>query len=304
LQVYPFGQPRGEVLNSSFISAANLKTIPSDTPIEAVSKYLDDKVAIASYWPALSGFLSSMLDRGSMTSLEFIGHIRLPNTLRASELDEFRAFLDVILKFPNGRNSQPLLVPDGNLRLTPVSQLYDHSIPLLSSAFKSREATSFVHNSLWDLQSSLRLYGLQHEITFDVFLACCREIDRVHNSDDALDAAAKAYEHYSSVLPREIMTNEGKWGILDSLRFIPRLAERRPYLDEIYDVTTYCEELPAVVAPGKLLRAEFEAKAWTQRGLFCEQPPDNLIAVNPTLGKPRVEEVVCFVRISAFLTSH
>jgi hypothetical protein len=246
-----------------------------------------------------------MLDRGSMTSLEFIGHIRLPNTLRASELDEFRAFLDVILKFPNGRNSQPLLVPDGNLRLTPVSQLYDHSIPLLSSAFKSREATSFVHNSLWDLQSSLRLYGLQHEITFDVFLACCREIDRlVHNSDDAMDAAEKAYAHYSSVLPREIMTNEGKWGILDSLRFIPRLAERRPYLDEIYDVTTYCEELPAVVAPGKLLWNRFEAIAWTQRGLFYKRLPLNLIAVNPTLGIPRVEEVVCLCWNIYFLTSY
>jgi hypothetical protein len=276
------------------LPAVDLQMLPSDTPIEAVSKYLDDNIAIASYSPALDHFLSSVLNRGSMTSLELIGHLRLPDILRASELDEFRAFLNVMISFPRSGSSQALMVPNGNLRLTPVGELYDHSIPLLSSAFKSTESISFVHHSLWDLQSSLHLFGLQHEVNFDVFLVCAREIDRVHKRDDAMESAEKAYAHYRSVLPREIMMNETKWGALDSLRFVPRLAERHPYLDGIYDVTTYCEELPAIVAPGKLLREEFEAVAWTQRGLFREQPPRNLVAVNPTLGEPRVEEVVCF----------
>jgi hypothetical protein len=264
---------------------------PPDAPIEVITKYLDDNVSNASYWPALRGFLSGVLDRGLMNSWEFFGHIQLPNTLRAAEVDEFRAFLDVMLKYPGCR---PLLVPDGNLRFTPVSQLYDHSIPLLSSAFKNSEATSFVHSSLWDLQTSLRFYGLQYEITFSVFLTCAREIDRqAHNSDDALDAAEKAYAYYSSELLHEIGANEWKWERLASLRFIPRMAERRTYLDQVYDVTTYCEALPAVVAPGNLLRRGFEAIAWTQRGLFCKEPPIDLIYVNPTLGEPRVEEVVC-----------
>jgi hypothetical protein len=242
------------------------------------------------YSTALDSFLSNVADRQRMHSSALIGRLRLPTVLHANELADFRALLDIMFRLP----SQSLMVPDGNLRLTPASELYDHSIGLISSALQSREATSFVHISLRDLQPRLRNYGLKYEVTFDVFLECARAIDQVHNNDDTSDAAERAYNCYNSHLPSRIMTNTSQWRMLDSLRFIPRLTGRRPRLEELYEVTMYCKELPAIAAPRDLILEEFEAVAWTQRGIFREQPRADLIAVNPGLGRPRAEEVVGF----------
>ena len=274
------------------LPAKDITMLPHGIPNDIISKFLGSGVAVAMYSKYLDSFLSNVANREGMHPSALIGHLHLPAVLPASELVNFRALLNIIFRLPS--SPRLIMVPDGNLRLTPASQLYDHSIGLISSALQSREATSFVHTSLRDLQPTLRNYGLKYEITFDVFLACAREIDQVHNNDDISDGAERAYSCYNSQLPSRIMTNASQWRLLDSLRFIPRLTGRRPRLEELYEVTMYCKELPAIVAPQDLVRQEFEGVAWTQRGIFREQPQADLIAVNPSLGQPRVEEVVGF----------
>jgi sacsin len=272
------------------LPAEDITMLPPNIPSDIISKFLGSDVAVATYSKPLDDFLSNVANRQRMHSSALIERLRLPTVLHASELDDFRALLNIMFRFP----SQTLMVPDGNLMLTPASQLYDHSIELISSALQSREATSFVHIGLRDLQPQLRGYGLQYEVTFNVFLACAREIDQVHNNDDISDGAERAYGCYNSELPSRIMTNANQWRMLDNLRFIPRLTGRRPRLEELYEVTMYCKEVPAIAAPRELLREKFEAVAWTQRGIFREQPQADLIAVNPSLGQPRAEEVVGF----------
>ena len=272
------------------LPAEDITMLPPDIPSEVISKFLGSGVAVATYSKPLDRFLSNVVNRQQMSYSTLIGHLHLPTVLHASGLEDFRALLDIMFRFPN----QTLMVPDGNLRLTPASQLYDSSIGLISSALQSREATSFIHKDLRDLQHRLRNYGLKYEVTFDVFLTCAREIDRVHNNNDILDRAETVYGYYNSELPSRIMTNASQWSMLDILRFIPRLTGRRPRLEELYEVTMYCKELPSIAAPRDLLRQEFEAVAWTQRGIFREQPQADLIAVNPSLGQPQAEEVVGF----------
>ncbi|KAJ7685634.1 hypothetical protein DFH06DRAFT_1075187 [Mycena polygramma] len=284
------------------IDAHRLEMLPDNYGLRAdiFDGYAKSDVAIANFNRDLQTVLS--WGRGKsvvITSERLVQLLVFSAFLDVSTVDRYSAVLWVILNL-GGTGMVP--VPDGNLQLRPVSELYDHSVGLFAAALQSLERTHFLHPDFRHMHGHLRTKGLHFQVDWQSFYLCADTIDddlriRGMTETEIMPRAEVVYDFYNLSLPRIVMINAPRWGQLNGLRFIPRDEIRSP--SSSYFTDSYCDPLPRIVAPSQILRRKDERIAWTQRALCQEEPTGGLLALNESLGIPTVVEVVRHLQILA-----
>ncbi|KAJ7766768.1 hypothetical protein B0H16DRAFT_372468 [Mycena metata] len=284
-------------------SANDLEMLPNvqidGLHLEIFDGYTKSGIALANFSYDLQTVRSWPPSTGSLTSERLAQLLNFPDVLHVHSIPQY---LNLLTAFLNLGGAGKIPVPDGNLRLRPVDCLYDHSVELFAVALQSCEQTLFLHPIFRYLHQFLRTKDLQSVVGWESFLLCARTVDedltaRFLPETVVAPRAEVVYRSFNSDLPRIVMTNTGRWGQLDRLRFIHRDVRRST--SSSYTTDAYCEDLPEIVAPSQILQSKYEQIAWTQRALFREEPMSGLIALNKSLGVPTVAEVVNHLQVLA-----
>ncbi|KAJ7633013.1 hypothetical protein FB45DRAFT_520874 [Roridomyces roridus] len=275
--------------------------LPSGLNIETFIPYVRSHVALANHSDQLETVLSWPPKKARITSdSERLAELlNFPDALQPSDIDNYSHLLHVFLSL---RGTGKIPVPDGDLTLRSVNELYDRSVELFSLALQSRQETTFLHPDFRYLEEDLRSKGLHYDVDWNAFLLCARTVHQDSTirrlpEDEIMPRAQAVFDFYNSGLPNLIMGQAPKWRELNGLNFIPR--DLRRSTSSTYDVESYCASLPQIVTPGQILQSKFEAVAWSQRALFRDTPTANLLALNSTLGVPTVAEVVEHLKVLA-----
>ncbi|KAJ7074064.1 hypothetical protein C8F01DRAFT_1099109 [Mycena amicta] len=285
-------------------SANELKWLPSGVSPELFDEFMPPGFAIAAYSNRLCDVMYWLPNRPALTSDTLRQYLTIPNPLSGlygrTSVNSYSTMLSEFLKLPG---TGMVLVPDGELRMRPVEDLYDQSVPLFREAFQSCTTTRFPHPGLVEgFTEQLQGRGLNFDVDWPAFLLCAETVNadltQRHLAESVVEARATAvYQVYSSTLPGIIMGDVNEWRQLDRLRFIPRLPQRSTSFS--FDPNSHCQPIPHIATPSQLLRAEYEPIAWSQRGLFLHPPSSNLTSLNKTLGVPTVQEVVNHLTVLA-----
>ncbi|KAJ6531213.1 hypothetical protein B0H19DRAFT_472983 [Mycena capillaripes] len=276
--------------------------------VDTFAAFLPPTVALASYSVALDTVMKWSSSR-PLSAAQLAGMLVLPHNLTDANLEGYSRILQEFFSFQDGREWQ-LPVPDGNLTLRPVKDLYDHSQALFSQVLSlgRSDRELFLHPSFVNLTAQLKSRGLKTDVDWNSFLQCARCIqtaltetraERRLSEDDLLERAEIVYDFYNSRLPGQVMANQDKWEQLSRIPFIARKHLRSTSTTISFSPQSYCLPLPVVVSPSQLVRQQYERVAWTQRALFQNEPGPNLVAVNPSLGVPHVKEVVAHLVVLA-----
>lgn len=293
LPIWPAQRERLDCL----VSSRDLKMLPSGISVSDVTTFLKPEVPVAKYSPALHhkcGKVAIDLD-------ELLSLVEVPDILPLSDLQRFRSFLNTILHWPaqlhSNRVSAPLRVPNNGRSMILVRNLYDSNVDIFSQAL---ESSRFPHSDFRSLQHDLRSWGLRHELDYDSFYECANTIDQDvrhnRNQDSIVDRARTVYHCYNHTLPllRNGALSAQQWSRLNNLCFIPRNTTRRH--TATYETSNYGSPLPDILSPAQIVREEYEAVAWTQRGLiesdFESRPSRPLLTKNSSFGVPSADEVV------------
>ncbi|KAJ6490694.1 hypothetical protein C8R47DRAFT_1071069 [Mycena vitilis] len=283
------------------IDAHHLEMLPDNYGLSAeiFDGYTKSDAAIANFNHGLQTVLSWIHGKSAITSEGLVQLLIFSTFLDVSTVGRYLAVLRAILNL-GGTGMVP--VPDGNLQLRPVSDLYDHSVELFEAALHSQERTHFLHPDFRHMHGDLRTKGLHFKVDWQSFYLCADTIDddlriRGMTETEIMPRAEVVYNFYNSSLPRIVMINATRWGQLNGLHFIPRHEIRSP--SSSYFTDSYCDPLPRIVAPSQILRRKDECVAWTQRALCQEEPTGDLLALNESLGIPTVIEVVRHLHILA-----
>ena len=267
-----------------FRSASEITMLPIGVTRDIANRFMRDRCV--EYQLGLA-----YLEVQTLNFRQFRDRLRLPRILDPNELPDYERLLNMLL---SNRASDPrdILVPNGNRVLVQSSTLYARD-PLFVAAFGAN-TECFVLEAFRHLETSFHSFGLKRQVNLnlDMFKACAAAI---HNDLFGMDRVARAgivFQAYGEDLPMHIRSNEqSSWRQLDSLCFIPRDYVRQRSMMILND-SEYVEHLPTVIAPNKVVRAEFEAIAWTQRALFLIPPDERVLLANRDLGKPSIHEVV------------
>ncbi|KAJ6531185.1 hypothetical protein B0H19DRAFT_1190702 [Mycena capillaripes] len=285
------------------IEAGRLEMLPDHNGLSAeiFDGYARSETAIANFSHELQTVLSwsQRFRSPAMTSEQLARLLIFPDVLDTSNRTSYSTLLTALLNL-GGMGAIP--VPDGNLRLRLVSELYDHSVDLFAAALQSVARSLFLHLDFRYMHQSLRAKGLNFVVYWESFLLCAKTVHddlttRYLPESDIMSRAGVVYDFYNSSLPGIIMTNANRWRELDGLRFITRREHRSP--SSSYATDSYCEHLPRIVAPRQILQQKYEKIAWTQRLLCKVEPTPGLVALNGTLGVPTAAEVVRHLGILA-----
>ncbi|KAI0029844.1 hypothetical protein K488DRAFT_55472, partial [Vararia minispora EC-137] len=186
---------------------------------------------------------------------------------------------------------QRVLVPNATGVFVSPQTLYSRETDLFRSAFEGRRPEAFIHPELAEVgDPQLHVFGMHVHVDTYAFLDCARTISAATDVN-RIASARLAYNHYNNVLSR--VPHVG-WGDFDNLSFVPRAAERRRGMP---DFDGYAVPLPEVVSPAKMIRAEFEGVAWTQRACFETGPSPHLLFEHSRLGVPSFHEVAEHLRV-------
>ncbi|KAJ7217098.1 hypothetical protein GGX14DRAFT_602035, partial [Mycena pura] len=287
--------------NTLLLPANDLEMLPPGVELKAFDGYTTFGFAVATYSQELKNVLDwPPVQRQALTSERLAQRLTFPASLRDSDMHTYSMVLTEFLKVKLGEGAMP--VPDGNLRLRQVHELYDHSVELFSAALQSCGQSVFLHPSFQQFNVLLRAKGLRFEIDWDAFLFCAKTVDEElvghHLESEIMERAGLVYNFYDSRLPGIVMTNTNQWSQLDGLRFIRRDEQRST--SSSYGTDSYVQQLPEIVAPSQLLLRKYEQVAWTQRGLFHQNDPsEGLISLNKSLGVPTAMEVVNHLAVLA-----
>ncbi|KAJ7161504.1 hypothetical protein C8R43DRAFT_1105134 [Mycena crocata] len=269
--------------------------------LDTFTPYLKPAIALAEHSLPLQTVLGWPPARRAMSSTQLAEILDFPPFLGIADIGRYSQLLTAFLSLQDGED-WGLRVPDGNLTLRPVDKLYDHSNDLFQATFQlmGSEQVNFLHPSFRDLHPQLRSKGLRSETDWDSFHFCVQRIDEAVGAGrgNIVEAATVAYQFYNSHLPLSVGAVPTKWEALNRIRFIPR-HQRRSSHSPTFAVEPYCVSLPAVVSPSQLVQEKYEQVVWTQCGLFLQQPGDNMIAVNSSLGVPNAKEVVAHLAVLA-----
>ncbi|KAF7311318.1 hypothetical protein MKEN_01033500 [Mycena kentingensis (nom. inval.)] len=288
-------------------SMNDLKCLPHGVVASAFDEFVprNSRFALAPASYALSTAMFwypvvSALDSETMARL-----IVLPESLTqvygpSSSVASYKTMLAEFLKMPG---MGMISVPDGQMRLRDVGQLFDPSVDLFREALFSVRSQRFPHDGLIEqFSEQLRARGLRYQRSWPAFLLCAttvhEDLTQRHQDEAAvLSRARVVFEFYNNLLPGLAMADEHKWNALDALRFVPRLARRSN--SSTYESDAYCGEMPLIVAPSQIIRPEFEQISWSQRALFAHPASADLLSLNSTLGVPKVAEVVNHLAVLA-----
>jgi hypothetical protein len=306
LEIWTAYTSRGEVSHA----ALNIAVLPIHFSIQALIPYLSSDRVIAPYSSELCDVnrFCLCLQKGTavtMSAQDILTSVEIPSVIsRSEEVEIFKQFLRCLFNCCSLTLAlaAPLLKvydTDGNAR--PISSLYDHTIPLFSTALAYTPRSSFIHSDLRNVDlRTMRSLGLNHEISVHTFRHCAQAVQagiqsHLHDSNPTLDALREmsrlAFECYGSTLPPSIMRKASCWADLDSIAFIRAKNVRRQGAS--YPADRYCgSEMPLLLSPNQLVLSSLEPIAWTQRGLFYEEPSEDVTAVNVKLGVPEIWEVV------------
>ncbi|KAJ7685605.1 hypothetical protein DFH06DRAFT_1075137 [Mycena polygramma] len=275
--------------------------------LETFDGFLNPSVALAQYSLALDTVLQWSPSGRPLSSTQLARLLALPNDLTGANLERYSRLLQTFLSLQDGENWQ-LPVPNGNLALRPVNELYDHSQALFSDVLSlgRSEQELFLHPSIRNLAAQFISKGLKTVVDFNSFLQCARCIQTALNEtgegrrlpdSDLMRRARVVYNFYNTHLPSRLMATEEKWEQLSRIPFIPRRQARSTF--PAFDRPTYCVPLPIVVSPAQLVRPRYEQVVWTQCGLPENEPESNLVAVNPSFGVPQAKDVVAHLAVLA-----
>ncbi|KAJ6618898.1 hypothetical protein B0H10DRAFT_2028426 [Mycena sp. CBHHK59/15] len=285
------------------LPATSVQMLPASFHCDTFADYIRPGIAVANYSTALRTVLSwPPIRQTSMNSVQLEKILSFPESLAPSKVNDYRALLN---RFLSLGGSGQIPVPDSDLRLRPVNELFDDTEELFSAALQSSERTLFLHPQFRNMHSQLRTKDLRYQVDWSSFLLCARTVNddltiRQLPEAEIMERAQVVYKYYQSRVPSIVMRTDTKWRQLSTLRFIPRLGHRSTS-SSYDDADSYCEgaPLPQIVSPSQLLRREYEQVAWTQRALFREEPGQILSALNSSLGVPSAQEVVQHLAVLA-----
>ena len=304
LQIWPAHTNQGVVR----CSASELTILPSFFAIEALIPYLRPNCLVAKHSDGLVAVKMSLLRLNDSSSItmspqQILSVVEIPSMIAdGAQMDIFGNFLRNLFYFPFQKLlsvSSTLKIFDVDGRARPIKTLYDHTVPLFSTALA--DASSFLHPLLRNLGlNTLRRLGLNHEISMVTFCTCVEEVQaalRRHvqggtpTRDRLFEMSRVAFECYNNTLPRIIRRDLVSWGVLDRITFVRARNVRRRGAS--YPADDFCtSRLPLLLTPSQCVLPSLEPIAWTQRATFFEEPNDNVKAVNTKLGVPEVHEVV------------
>ena len=285
------------------MSAGEITVLPSNIPLAAVEMYLSPSAKVSSYSQRLLDIHKScgstpaqrlgIPDLMSILSFPRLGS-NISTTIRQYKL----AITSILVAERSGLPADSIHVPNERGILCLPNTLFDHRVPLFARALSGVSDSFFLHPAFQDYVDDIG--GFKSTLSFANFLHCAMIssprlafIDQVTDAidrDTLLSLSSVLFETYSEVMPNEIRTVTMRWMTLQNLTFIRRQDVRRHGAS--YDIQPHLVPLPTILPPSKILRAHLEPIAWTQRGMFYDPPSEHLIAVNPTLGIPSVQEVV------------
>ncbi|KAF9035263.1 hypothetical protein BJ165DRAFT_1511055 [Panaeolus papilionaceus] len=289
---------------SKLCSACEIHLLPAGVQLVHAVPYINSRI---SDHPSLHHLKGPRYQYADIPNI-----LDLPDRLEDADLGQYRNFLVTWLyQIQSADRLIPIPVPNTSGYIRDSSTLYARS-PLFVAAY-GEDGEVFVSPLFSDLQHKLSEHGLKTEdqLDMDVFRDCVDVIDRAEDNTDRISRAARVFEVFCnrmSVLALQNGTPEALRQF-DDYRFIPRsLTIRRRRLPGMgvnsgLDIV-HEPNMEPVLRPTQLVREEFEAVAWSQRGLFNEQPDKRVLSVYPDLGKPTLAEVVLHLEYLASLTPH
>lgn len=139
----------------------SLEMLPDGVSVDIFDGYVKPGNAIANFSRALHTALSWPPVRQTLTSDTLAQLLTFPVVLHPANEDSYVTLLQAFLDL-GGAGKIP--VPDGNLRVRQVDELYDHSVQLFSDALQSSERSVFLHRSFRHMNQQLRLKGLRFKV--------------------------------------------------------------------------------------------------------------------------------------------
>lgn len=287
--------------------ASDIYMLPEGLQFDPTAQFMS--VFVAGY-SSLRYFNGPTLTYGQIQE-----RLELPRELSTSELPSYRRFLELWLPLLLGeRTEAPMAVhiPNCNRLICLSDTLYARD-PLFEVAFGTHSPL-LIHQDYMPLKTFLYRHGLKTErqLDIDMFLQCANAFEESQTDDNATtDRIARAealYRAYEFSLPMSVTTPEEsqRWSELDDLNFIPRNVSRRRLLRSQnesvlgMEIPPNVSALSMIVSPVDLVRADFEAVAWSQRAMFARQPDPRVLMAYPSLGLPSCMEVVSQLSLSLF----
>lgn len=289
---------------SVLVSAENVVVLPRNITLDLVQPYLVPHFAFSEF----SNDLKGMDFREKIQKNKFVTHsvntidakninsyLQLPDILPPDRIVSYKTLLTSLLDI-----TSEIRVPDGNLHLRRVTDLYDDTNPILMSSLAGHPEY-FVYADFRDLQRRLIFAGLSHVITPDVYETCVRVLDGDLNSLGAGNAtdvytqrATLLFSYFKEQLPLGVLMSA--WNALllrlRGLRFIPRLVHRRDRV--AWDTARYSTSHPLIVAPQDVVLQKDSRVCWTQN-VLCDETSMHAVlfqASPPVFGIITVESVV------------
>ncbi|KAH6902615.1 hypothetical protein BKA70DRAFT_1434939 [Coprinopsis sp. MPI-PUGE-AT-0042] len=220
--------------------------------------------------------------------------LQVPNQLMPEDQVSYRSILEGILSHQRSPRTVVWL-PDSNRKMVPSNTLYA-SQPLFEAAFDGQPDKFLLPAFSLAFEQRLRSQGLIkniEQLDMDLFHECASSLSQGRSSNRT-SRAAVVFGSYGEDLPLRVSAaNRAQWNLVANLRFIPR--DTAGEYNQL-SLPLPIQNLPELVSPNQVVRAEFEHIAWTQRARFATQPNQRVLLANPDLGKPSATEVVAHLR--------
>ena len=293
----------------AYCSADELKVLPFTFPVDGLPLVLG--VQVASYDTRLVDLLRFCRNVNALANVcisveEVLNAVNFPSSIGPT-MDDVQIFKTFLRNILSTYSSVPprLVIYDGDGNARSPADLYDHTVELFSVTLAHTAHSSFVHPHLRDIEMcTLHSLGLNHKVSLETFRFCALAVQsavteaqtsgspiRSEKLHSLYEMSRVAFQHYSSTLPALIMTDRPSWASLDNIAFVrPKDARRQ---GASYPAEGFCATQLAPLLPlsGFILPA-YEPIAWTQYGLFFDEPAENLTSLNKNLGTPNVQSVV------------
>lgn len=269
-----------------FVPASQVLMLPDLVPLDHLAQYLPPKSTFAAASPELAAVLrrSKATDR-SLSFSTLFSRLRLPSQIAPHQETSFSSLLQLVATHHDGHYNGEL-IPDGNCVLRRPTELYDHRVPLFSTAFEGRKDL-FVHPAFRTLIDGLVDIGVKRHVSSQRLVECLRAVDHdAQQGPQPVHRARWLWEYVNSAPPE---LREIPFDAIRRLRFLPRQTQRHPS-DPDFDV--YARSLPDVVSFDDLCTPEREVLAWTQRARFTTFPSAHLKAIYSSIGEPTPNDVV------------
>ncbi|KAF5350096.1 hypothetical protein D9756_009164 [Leucocoprinus leucothites] len=278
--------PIWNVADGSYLSANEVQMLPKSVTVSSIGPFASK---------ALVGHDFVLVEMGLEPPASIRSLLQIPPRLEEAQDKAYKNLLQNVL-FEFTPEKAPIPVPNSRREIRDSTTLYSSRDELFTAAFGSN-SEYFIHPAFFQFEGQLQKHGLkrQSNLTFAMFKAC---VEAFHNtggkvSQERKERADVLFWFWGEDLPERLTAlNQDQLPSLDDFRFISRNQVPRPLGSK--NDGKYMRQLPAILSPNELVRAEFHPIAWTQRGFYRpgSQPHPDLVKIHPNLSVPTAEEVV------------